>query len=53
MGLIQRLQNQKASLSLVLNIAHGFVSNMSAILMFAYIFMSRRQIMAEATDTVD
>ena len=53
MGLIQRLQNHKESLSLNLNIVHRFVPGMVAMLMFAYIFMPRKQTIAEATDTVD
>ena len=52
LGLIQRLQNHKASLSLVLNILNGFVP-ICHMLLSAQVLMFRRHTITEAKDSVD
>lgn len=51
-GLIQRLQNHKVSLSLVLNILNGFVP-ICQMLLSAWVLIFRRQTIIEAKDSVD
>lgn len=51
-GLIQRLQNHKLSLSLVLNILNGFAP-ICQIMLFAWMLIFQRQSIAEAKDSVD
>lgn len=52
MGLIQRLQNHKASLSLVLNILNGFVPICQKLLS-VWVLIFRRHTIVEAKDSVD